>query len=110
MAGIKVGAKSQELRQSKSGPKRVATARCKSLELKPITQSEMACMFSKFDDESLKRIVLQLLKVLSKRMQGESRSGLIIDVIHAVDPWVEFDGVMFVPAKRVSKKRTRKAA
>jgi len=87
-------------------------ARCKSLELRPITQNEMASMFSNFEDESLKRIVIQLLKVLSKRMHGKSESmaDLVVEVIHATDPWAPHDGVVFEPKKRCGKKRVRKAA
>lgn len=54
--------------------------------------------FAGFSDQNLKKVALTLLKMLSKR--SESRAGLIVDAVRAVDPFVEFDGVMFVPAKR----------
>lgn len=64
--------------------------------------------FAGFSDRNLKKVALTLLGMLAKR--SDSRAELIVDAIRAVDPFTEFDGVMFVPAKRTSKKRVRKAA
>lgn len=67
--------------------------------------------FEGFSDRNLRKVALTLLKMVGERMhsKNQSQSGLIVDVVRAVNPGVEFEGVMFVPAKRVSKRKIKAA-
>ena len=68
--------------------------------------------FAGFSDQNLKKVALTLLGMLAKRSESKSASQkrkLVVDAIHAVDPWAKHDEVAFVPTKRVSKRKVTAA-